>query len=190
MKKLLSLVVLVLGVQAHAGVIVEPFIGYDSSSLKTTDIGGTTGSATNSGMDFGARLGYRFGQGFWVAAEYAGGSGKSKNDTTEQDYSKSAMSAVFGYDMGRFNVWAGYGFSDKITLKNSGSPDTDITGTNLKVGVGFEAVNHVALNLEYLMPKYTKLNAGSGDVTISDFYSKFDTSGVMFSVSFPFDLSK
>lgn len=193
MNKILSLIVLVLGVQAQAGVLLEPFVGYDQTTQKTTDISGTNDGSTNSGMDYGARLGYKFGRGFWLAAEYTGGSGKSKSDTAgtpDSDYTRTALGAVIGYDFGRVNLWAGYGASDKVTIKQTGSADADVTGTNMKVGVGVKAANHVAINLEYGIPKYTKITTGGTEYTISNLYSKFDTSGAMLSVSFPFELSK
>jgi len=191
--KVIAILAMVLGVQANAGVIVEPFVGYDQSTLKTTTTAGASDGSTNSGLDYGARLGYRFNQGFWVAAEYAGGSGKSKSDTAgveDSDYSKSAMGAVFGYSTGRWNFWGGYGFSDTITVKQSGAADMDITGTNLKVGAGFRAASNVSVNLEYIMPKYTKIKASGMEFDVDSIYSKFDTSGAMLSVSFPFDLTK
>lgn len=193
MNKLLSVLVLVLGVQAKAGVLIEPFLGYDQTTLKNTDLSGTNSGATDSGTDYGARLGYRFNQGFWLAAEYTGGSGKSKSDivgTADQDYTKTALGAVIGYDSGRFRFWGGYGFSDKITFKQTGSTDTDAAGTNLKVGLGFIAANHVSVNLEYIIPKYTKLTSSGVEYDVATLYSKFDTSGAMLSVSFPFDLTK
>lgn len=193
MSKIISVIVLFLGVQAHAGIFVEPFLGYDQSTLKTTDTGGTTDGSTNSGMDYGLKLGYGLSNGLWFGVDYAGGSGKSKSDTAgtpDSDYSKSAMGALIGYSSGRFSVWAGYGFSDKITSKQTGSPDTDITGTNMKIGFGYLAASHVAINFDYIVPKYTKFTLNGTELDISTFYSKFDTSGMMLSVSFPFQLSK
>lgn len=193
MSKLLSVIVLFLGVQAHAGVFVEPFLGYDQSKLKTTDTSGATDGSTNSGMDYGLKLGYGLHNGLWFGIDYTGGSGKSKSDTAgtaDSDYSKSAMGALIGYSTGRFSMWAGYGFSDKVTLKQTGSADTDITGTNMKVGFGYLAATHVAINFDYVIPKYTKMTQSGTEYDISSFYSKFDTSGMMLSVSFPFELSK
>lgn len=193
MIKLLSLLIFILGVQAKAGVFVEPFLGYDQSTLKTTDVGGTTDGSTNSGMDYGARLGYELNQGLWFAIDYTAGSGKSKSDTAgtlDSDYTKSALGAVIGYNVGRFSFWGGYGFSDSIKITQSGTADTDFSGTNMKVGFGIKAVPHVSVNLDYIIPKYTKITQSGVDYDVSTFYSKFDASGFMLSVSFPFELTK
>jgi hypothetical protein len=192
-KKLVSILIMLLGVQANAGFLAEPFIGYDQTTAKTTDVSATDGGSKNSGMDYGARLGFRFTQGYWVAAEYAGGSGTSKSDTTgtaDMDYTRTALGAVFGYDYGQFGFWGGYGFSDKLTIKATGSTDTVFAGTNFKVGVGYRPMMHVSVNLEYVIPKYTKVTVNSVETDLSTFYTKFDTSGAMLSVSFPFDMSK
>lgn len=192
MYKWLSLFILVLSFQAKAGVFVEPFLGYDQSTLKVEASGISSGS-TSSGVDYGLKLGYAFHQGFWLGVDYTGGSGTTKSDTAgvdNTDYSKTAIGALVGYSAGRFNFWAGYGFSDKVTVKSSGSPDTEMTGTNMKIGAGVLAVNHVAINLDYVIPKYTKSTTSGTESNISDTYSKFDTSGFMLSVSFPFDLTK
>lgn len=193
MNKLLCVFIMVLGVQANAGFLAEPFVGYDQSTFKYTDIGGTSSGATSSGMDYGARLGYRFNQGLVLALEYAGGSGKSKSDTagsTDSDYTKTAMGAIIGYDFGRFSIWGGYGFSDKLTIKTTGQTDTDYSGTNFKVGFGYKVVNHVSVNLDYIIPKYTKFTSSGTESDISTVFSKFETSGAMFSVSFPFSSGK
>lgn len=188
MNKLLCALILVLGVQAHAHVLFEPFVGYDQSKLSLTNNSTGDASYTNSGMDYGARLGYRFMGGFWIAAEYAAGSGTSKSgDTggTNMDYSKSAVSAVIGFHVHRLRFWAGYGFSDKMTAKQSGVSNVDYTGTNIKVGVGYHLGLHTSLNFEYLMPKYTKMAQDGVSTDVSSQYSKFDTSGMMLSLSFP-----
>ncbi len=193
MNKLLTILVLVFGVQAKAGFLAEPFIGYDQSTVKYTDIGGTSSGSTNSGMDYGARLGYRFNQGLLLAVEYAGGSGTNKSDTVgtaDSDYTKAAMGAIIGYDFGRFSIWAGYGFSDKVTSKTTGQADSDMTGTNMKVGFGYKVVNHVSVNLDYIIPKYTKSISGGTETDLSTVFTKFDTSGAMLSVSFPFGSGK
>jgi len=191
--KLLCVFILVLGVQAKAGFLAEPFVGYDQSTLKYTDTGGTSSGSTSSGMDYGARLGYRFNQGLVLALEYAGGSGTTKSDTVgtaDSDYTKAAMGVIIGYDFGRFSIWGGYGFSDKITSKTTGQADTDITGTNFKVGFGYKVVNHVSVNLDYIIPKYTKFTNSGTESDISTFFTKYDASGAMVSVSFPFGSGK
>jgi hypothetical protein len=192
MKKILATLVLFVGFQAHAAVLLEPFLGYNQSTLNTT-MSGTDTKYTNTGMEYGARIGYKFTQGFWIAGEYTGGSGKSKPDTagaTDNDYANTTLGAVFGYDYSHFRFWAGYGFSDKSTIKQTGQADADYTGTSMKVGLGFRPTQIVSINFEYIMPKYTKVSQSGTDYDVSTLFTKFDISGMALSVSFPFDLGK
>lgn len=190
MKKYLLAATLFLSSYAHAGVFAEPFLGYDDSTVSfTTKVSGLSASSKNSGFDYGARLGYYFGPAFWVAAEYAGGSGKNKAGSAEGDYSKTAMSAIFGYKLKEVNLWFGYGVSDKITYKGSTS-EVYYSGTNMKFGFGREVAKHVAINAELLIPSYKKFGDGTLEANIDDAFSKYTVTGIMVSVSFPFGASK
>jgi len=180
--------------QARAGVLLEPFVGYGQTTVSTTDLSATDAQSKDSGLGYGSRLGYRFNQSFWIAAEYAAGNGTSKSSTpgiADMNYNNTAMSAVVGYDHNHFRVWAGYGFSDKVTLKDSSGTETNFSGTNYKLGVGLRPSTSFSVNFEYLIPKYTKYNtAGGADADVSTIYSKMDVSSMFLSVSFPFDLGK
>jgi hypothetical protein len=189
MKKLALIVALFFGFQAHAGFLAEPFLGYESGSTQATTIAGASATSSFSGFDYGARLGYIFGKGFWLAAEYTGASGTDKDSSSSTDYTKTVTSLVFGYDFGKYNIWAGYGFSDKITYKTT-SGDLYYSGTNMKIGFGYDLANHVAVNVEYIIPKYTKAGSAAGEVDISTQLSKYDAPSAVLSVSFPFDFSK
>lgn len=191
MKSVLLLIVSVFCYQANAKFMAEPFVGYETSSESSTSA--TTGlasSSTATGTAYGARLGYHFEKGYWLAAEFSAGSGKDKASSSESNYSKQAMSAVFGYDFGRFNVFAGYGISDKITYKGSTPPDTYTSGTNMSLGIGTEFMNHVAVNLDYTIPNYTKFGNGTTEQSISSAFSKYSVATTMLSISFPFGKSK
>lgn len=195
MSKFLSVLILVISFQIHAGIVLVPFLGYEQASLSVTDITGDSGTYKDSGPIYGARVGYKFGQAFWAAGEYTAGSGKSKVDNSsaaERDITKTIMGLVLGYDFGRVNVWAGYGSSDKLAYKEADGSTFEFTGGNTKIGIGYEAAMHVAINLEYIIPKYTKFSApGIGlEGDISTVYPKLDVSAIALSVSFPFEFGK
>lgn len=186
---------LVIGVlmslQSQAGVLVEPFVGYDQEKTEATPTVGSDFTVTNKGLNYGARLGYRFSQGLWLAGEYTLGHGDSESSqagASSSTYTKSIAGAVIGYDVNRFRFWGGYGFSAKSTVKDD-SGETDFTGTVLKVGAGYKALNRLSLNLEYVIPKFNEFEAGGIKGDISTVFSKFDSSAVSLSLSFPFDLS-
>jgi len=196
MNRLLAVYILLVGVligfHANAGVLLEPFVGYDQETLAFTDTGGTEASSTNTGLDYGARIGYRFNPAWWVAAEYAAGSGTAKSSvagSADSTYTKNAMGAVVGYEQGSFRFWGGYGLSHALTVKTASS-ETKYSGTNYKLGVGYKATGSVSVNLEYLVPQYKTINSGGVDADMSTAYSKFNGTSTCLSVSFPFDLSK
>lgn len=195
MKKFFAIYVLLMALQvqqADAGVLLEPFLGYDQAPMEVVTVTNTDVSATNSGLDYGARAGYRFSQGLWLSAEYSAGSGKGKSKVAGQEdstYTKAAMSAVVGYDHRDFRFWGGYGVSDKMTFKDS-TGETNFSGTNYKVGFGYKAAPSVSVNLEYLVPSYTKYNTGGADADVSTMFSKMSGASTQLSVSMPFDLGK
>lgn len=196
MKKFFAIYVLLMALQvqqANAGVLLEPYIGYEQAPMDVVTVTPTDVSATDSGMFYGVRAGYRFADGLWLGAEYSAGSGNGKpKDATQADstYSKSAMSAVVGYDHGDFRVWGGYGLSDKMTFKDT-TGETNFTGTNYKLGVGYKPVPSMSVNLEYLVPTYTKYNMNGGtDADVSTMFSKMSGSSTQLSVSMPFDFAK
>ncbi|NUM59466.1 MAG: outer membrane beta-barrel protein [Bdellovibrionaceae bacterium] len=190
MKKYISLMILFLSVQSHAGFIAEPFVGYNSGSSKATTISGTLASSTSSGFDYGIRAGFLFGQSFWIAGEYTGGSGKDKDSSSETDYTRTAIGVVIGYKLpNKYNFWLGYGTSDKITYKDS-TTEIYTSGTNAKFGFGYEVAKNVDVNVELIVPKYSKFGNSTTEVDISSAFSKYDVSFALISLSFPFGFSK
>ncbi|MBL7543738.1 MAG: hypothetical protein JNL11_07965 [Bdellovibrionaceae bacterium] len=189
MKTLVTTFTIFFGIQCLAGFIVEPFLGYNTGSTKLTATTGEVAKSTNSGLDYGLRLGYLFGQSFWTAAEYTGGSGKDKGSSSEEDYARTATGILVGYKVNKYNFWAGYGISDKVTYKLT---DAEIyySGTNMKFGFGQFFANHVAVNVELIIPKYTKFGSGSRELNIADEFKGMDVTYASISVSFPFGYGK
>ncbi len=138
-------------------------------------------------------VGYKFGNGILLGADYAGGSGKSKNkavgSTEEFDTTSSAASAVLGFSKNRFSAYLGYGVQDSVTLKDASS-ETKYTGTNVKVGLGVVFVKYFGMSVEYIKPTYTKVTTGGTEYTLSDLYSKMDASSIRVNLIFPFEFGK
>lgn len=196
MKKLFAILafLMVLQVQhAYAGVLLEPVLGYEQTPMEVVTVSNTDVSSTSSGLNYGARAGFRFSQGMWVSGEFVMGSGNGKPKNAGQEdstYTKSAMSAVVGYDHSNFRMWLGYGVTDKMTFKDS-TGETNFSGTNYKLGLGYKVVPSVSVNLEYLVPTYTKFNSNGGtDSDVSTMFSKMSGASTQLSVSMPFDLGK
>ncbi len=189
MKKVLLLLLAVgLTSNAQAGVYIDPFLGLNSSSTTATTASGAKANSSSSGIDYGARLGYKFSSPWFFAAEYTGGSGKDDGESSSNDYTKTILGTVIGYDIGKHLLAAGYGFSDKLTYKSS--PELEIKGTNIKLGYAYKATNKVNINLDLVIPNYTKASAAGNEIEISQVFSKFTVTSILLSVSFPIGYSK
>lgn len=193
MKKLLaSLVILMISNFAHAGWLVEPVVGYVSGTSSTELLaayGGTKTASTDTSTLASLKLGYVFGNRISLSAEYAMiMSGQSKQDGgSTADFTGSDMFINVGYEAPMWRAYLGYDLSPTTTFaKTATSAETKYTGTNMKLGLGWMPKNHFAINFEYWMPKYTKYETGGTSYTITDYFSKFDTTAYNINVSFPF----
>lgn len=75
-----TLALTLIGWQAQAGLMIEPYVGYERSAAKAdfkiANIAALTdASGTMTGTSYGLRLGYKLLLG-WVALDYSAGSGK------------------------------------------------------------------------------------------------------------------
>ena len=178
---------------ADAGMLFEPHVGYDltrvvknSNAAPTTDNGFKTNAAS-----FGARIGVMFGKMFWLAGDVDYTSGKNAyNNTsvnpTNFNYNRTDGYALVGVDLPFLaRVWAGYGFSSKMTLQTTGG-DTVVTGTSMKGGVGFKILPKISLNIEYIVRSMTDEKIGTAASTkISSTYSMYKDVGALASISVP-----
>jgi hypothetical protein len=185
-------VVLIAYCPAQAGLLFEPYLGYEltknSITLSETDL---PGAAT--GSNIGLRLGYKAPLFFWVALDASSGQGRLTYDNsaaTDQDMSRTNIGVTAGIDLPLFlRLWVGQGFSDTMELKKSGATDK-FKGTNTKVGLGLSFIPFVSVNIEYLVRKYTEAS-GSSFTEASPFatlYQKMEQNTVLLSLSVPLNL--
>lgn len=186
MRKAFSLFVVLIGLStvAHAGILIEPYFGYDTGDSKTTLIvGNIEGKDTVSGPSFGLRLGYKF-MIPWIALDYSL-SEQSYDNGGKKDLKKTALGAVIGADIPfGLRIFGGYGFDEKFRGENS----LEFSGTYTKVGLGMGLVPMVAVNLEYIMHKIEKVKNGSVEVNADTLYSKQEYNSIFLSISAPFNL--
>nr|WP_295905054.1 outer membrane beta-barrel protein [uncultured Bdellovibrio sp.] len=151
MKKLLLVFALALGFTSvsHAGILIEPYLGYEMGKTKNPD-------GKFDGSQVGLRLAYAAPIFFWGGLDYTlGVSGTSKPDSLpNEDGKRSTLYGVVGMDFPiLLRAWVGYGFLDEMKFENSGKAK----GTSYKVGVGFTGLPFISLNLEYVNEKFTEL---------------------------------
>ncbi|WP_415061616.1 outer membrane beta-barrel protein [Bdellovibrio sp.] len=182
MKKLLAVFALVLGFTSvsQAGLLLEPYIGYEMGTAKS-DSGG---DGKTEAVNVGGRIAYTLPVMFWLGVDAnVGTSGKYKPDTgTDVDTKRTSLSAVVGMDFPiLLRAWLAYGFVNEIKFDDAF--DSKVKGSNVKVGVGFTGLPFVSLNVEYIKDDFKDVdtNLGSGTTDL-----KHDS--VMLSVSLPFEI--
>ena len=141
----------------HAGILIEPHIGYNvsgSTSSKSITVSNATATYSDSyhGPQYGARLGYQF-------LGVMGGLSYNHASYTLDEVNASVSSSVKSTrnDLGLFvgfnapvllRAWIAYSFSVKQNHSASGNYDK---GSATELGLGFTGLPFLSLNLEYKM---------------------------------------
>ena len=155
MKKLILIGTMFFAFNAHAGVLLEPYLGYATGSYS----GDAEGK--ESGVGFGARIGYAMPM-FWFALDGNQIKTKAKPDSgADFDGTITNIGATFGAELPGIRLMAGYVFS----AENKDDDGSKLKGNGFKVGAGFKLpVLPIAFNLEYMMNKYDKFDSTAIDV--------------------------
>lgn len=148
MKKLVVVLAMMLGMSgvAQAGVLIEPYLGYEFG--KTSDPDGKT-----TGTVLGARLAYTLPAFVWLGLDATMGVSETFDPDTgsSRDGNRETVSAVVGVDLPvLLRVWAAYGFHNKFKT-DSGA---DFEGKNMKLGVGFTGLPFISINFEYIKDEF------------------------------------
>lgn len=165
MKRLiLFLSFLTLSASAHAGFMIEPYLGYEMGNWKYL---GNSSGTTDSGVQYGARLGYGI-LGFSFGGEYDGTSltydqtGQSNVSGSGSDY---GIYASFKFPV-ILRIYGEYMIASSLSATQGGSSET-FKGSGTRFGVGFTGLPFIEINLEFISRDYSKLNGTS--ITGGDF---------------------
>lgn len=197
----LALLSLVFFVPAsNAGIMLEPWLGYEpKGKMDCTDITGDPCGGDGKGMHYGARVGYKLPViGLWFAGEYNGSSGYEAENPPPDPADKlthTALGVTAGIDLiFGLRVFAGYFFQEKLEVKSSSSKLTLDGGNMIKFGAGYKfPLLPVAVNVESYSATYedgTLTDTASGATAtfkVKDFFQTFKRTGIIVSVSAPFD---
>lgn len=189
MKSYLLALALFVAPTAHAGILLEPYIGYESGKLTAESSFVAFNTVyTTSGAVLGGRIGYTFPILFWAGLDYSlttGGNGKSDNPLLENNtYTRSNLYAVAGFDFPiLIRAWFGYGLMNEATAKTSTLTSKLSGGQNSKLGIGFTGLPFVSINLEGYFHKPNK--SDGNDLAAGESYND---AGFTLSASLPFDL--
>jgi hypothetical protein len=161
--------------QAHAGVLLEPYLGYHTG--KITQSGSS--SETVSGPTFGGRAGYGM-MGLHAGLDYMTGKW-SESSTPKVDITPSALGIFVSYSFPvMLRAYGTYNFQAKGDA-TSGSVTSKLEGNGFKLGVQLTTFPIVAVGLEYMSTTFTKFNGN----TLSNNMTN-NMYGIV--VSAPFDL--
>ncbi|MGZ3770600.1 MAG: outer membrane beta-barrel protein [Bdellovibrio sp.] len=176
MKKLLAVFALVLGFAntSNAGLMIEPYLGYEFGKTKDAIDGSLSGS------QMGLRLAYSAPVLFWAGLDGTFGSSATlKPDSGSNETAK--RTTVYGVVGLNFPIllraWYGYSFMDEVNFEVRGKAK----GSGSKLGVGFTGLPFVSLNFEYLNEKFTSMNG-------VDISPALKNDSYIFSVSLPINL--
>lgn len=198
MKKLLLLVFMIS--TAHAGVLVEPYLGYrfGSGEIDVTNSGLLNGTYKYalSGYNLGGRLGYSF-LGVFGALDYSIGKLEEESDGTpagvtvtdkKDEYDTTNIGLTVGYEFPVFlRAWGTYFLKSELEETTDSNPDT-YEGSGFGVGIGFTSIPIIDLNLEIRKFSYDEVTDNSGTTSLpSNTASELETTEIMLSVSAPFD---
>ncbi|MFN7824224.1 MAG: outer membrane beta-barrel protein [Pseudobdellovibrionaceae bacterium] len=188
MKQVFALVfAFLMSASAHAGFMIEPYLGYRSGNLENTDLSNVSKKDKYTSPVLGARVGWSF-LGLWTGLDYEMGvGGKSKPETgasRDVDTSIAYLTVGFNFPV-MFRAWVGYGVMADLDADQSGSKSTLTDGAPLKVGFGYTGLPLVSINFEYLTWEPETIESGGSSIKVSDSYSKYEFNAMMLSVSIP-----
>lgn len=199
MKILLIMLALVLNLasRASAGLLLEPYVGYQTLLFDATfgdAVGPFTGQGLKvdgSGLGFGIRAGYGLANIFF-ALDYSSvnlkGTIKEQpagGNLTASDLTLTALGLTAGASLGIVRPYLGY------ILDNQSKSSTSTTyGTSIKIGVGFSLMPKLTLNAEYYTANFTKSRSSSGVESTfgqTETFKTFKASGFGLNLSAPFE---
>ncbi len=169
----------------HAGLLLEPVIGYSLGKFETDSPGSSEDKA--AGPSVGGRIGYQ-NLGFQLGLDYL----RSNLSVDDNDFKEDLVSNEFAGFVGfefpiLVRVYAAYIFSatsesDVDLGLGAGKEALELNdGSGVKFGVGFTLLPFLDINVEYRKGQYSELKIGS---TKTD--TDTDFSAVMIGVSLPF----
>ena len=180
---------------SHAGVLFEPYAGYESGNInykfKSSASFPDTYNDSISGAAYGAKLAYTFPM-FFIGADGNLFTGTQKYDSkinatpAQVNATRTTIYALAGINIQKLRLWFGYSPSDITTVKVTRGDDT-YSGTAVRLGIGYHFLPHLSINFEYDMHTVNDYTpAGGTAVAMDTYFSQYSYNAYMVSASFPF----
>lgn len=184
--RLILATLLLFSAKSYAGIYFEPYVGYETGTLEGTanivGFGVNTFDEELTGIGFGAKLGYEMGAlGFgvdYMSGKLDGDDQTSSNSDSEWD--TTDLGVFFQYRFPKYvKFTATYFLTSDIEEDNTGS------GSGFKVGLGFNVISNVYLNVEMIAVNYDEFESPGFTVNNVD----VDRKTTMVSLSIPINSS-
>jgi hypothetical protein len=149
---ILSLFVLAGAPAAHAGLLLEPYLGYHMGKWEF-------GSSNQdlSGVGYGARVGYQQ-MGLMVGGDLFLSNWTDDAKPTKFDWKAQDIAAFIGYNFPVLvRVYAAY-VLDAELKQSGGGASNKYEGKGLKFGVGFTPLPLISINFELINNTYDEVN--------------------------------
>lgn len=199
MGKLIALALIFFSLQAKAGWVIEPYLGYESGTLVQKDNASMDLSGKTTMNVMGLRLGYMLNHGIWFAADYMyGSSGTFKYDDALNGANQLTNKADLGLSVGvdikrKFRMYFGYVVDGRYRTVDdivAGQENVYTGGTSFKVGGGYVFAPWLATSLEYYSNTPLQYRNSDGTFKVSEILSAYSDSGIRFVISAPFEFRR
>lgn len=155
--KISILVITTLSVRSYADLLIEPYAGYHSGKIRNNN--STEGVA---GVTYGGRVGIEH-TGLMAGVDYMTGEWNDDEDP-KSDQTPKSLGFFLGYNFpNRARIYGVYYYDAKIDIEYDNQPTDpkdEYTGTAVKVGIGFMAMQKLAINFEYVSAKIDEIDGG------------------------------
>ena len=173
--------------KANAGLLIEPYLGYQGGTLNLSSNTIADANMQMKGVTFGGRLGLTVPL-FFVALDYSSANGNVDGwGYTNTSTIQNQLAAVIGMQIPFLRFFVGYAFMNDLKIQDTA--DLNLSGSAVKAGASFTALPFISLNLEYIMNTYNHVKEPGVDQGIPGaMLNKAKSDAILFSVSVPFDI--
>ncbi|OFZ26679.1 MAG: hypothetical protein A2381_16940 [Bdellovibrionales bacterium RIFOXYB1_FULL_37_110] len=197
MFKFFLLSFILFAINSHAGILLEPYLGYALLGDGEVTVSNTKYENEYSTPTFGGRLGLQH-LGFMMGVDYSIQNfemeSKTGSTTYEDDVKKKQLGIFVGYNFPvMFRIWGTYFLSssfegdDTVAATNRYDANDELTdGSGFALGIGYRPISYVSLNLEYRKFEYDTWEQGGVEATNITKDQKL--SEILLSVSLPFNV--
>ena len=165
---------------AMAGLFAEPFVGYNSATIKLTDLLTTTTEIKASQPSFGLKLGFRspIGIDINLAGETTSGQASVSSLVEKNKFTHNSASVQLGVNsLGLVKMYLGSSFLNDFTLDDSSSlQGFKLSGTAFQAGLQFKFFPYMNLGVQCNLNQFSIITgpAYGTDSKVETYYIKTD----------------